>query len=178
MARNTRSAQRGEIVPMASGNREIVEGPATRWMTPEPAAFPIEQMMGMGQPGGALTTIDPALALGAVGGAESYETPISSAKGQVIRLLPMTAVWLVLTAGVVWLMGLSWPYLLIGFAALTAATYWRMNLDGHEHSRNGLERYRVRAATQVRLDENAKAHELRKMALEGYLRHLEGGQGQ
>jgi len=28
------------------------------------------------------------------------------------------------------------------------------------------------------MDENAKAHELRKMALEGYLRHLEGGQGE
>lgn len=176
MQQKRRSAQ-GEIVPMPSGNREIVEGPNTRWIGGD-VQFPIEQMMNMGQTGGALTTIDPALALGAVGGSESYETPISNAKGQVIRLLPMTIVWLVLTAGVVWLMGLSWPYLLIGFSALTAATYWRMNLDGHEHSRNGLERFRVRAATQVRLDENAKAHELRKMALEGYLRHLEGGQGQ
>lgn len=175
MQRNTRSAQRGEIVPLPSGERgrEIVSGPATRWMAGDGPDFPIEQMMNMGQ-GGAMVTIDPALHQ--TGGSESYETPISSAKGQVIRLLPMTAVWLVLTVGLVWLLGLTWPYLLIGFSALTAATYWRMNLDGHEHSRNGLERYRVRAATQVRLDENAKSHELRKMALEGYLRSIERGE--
>ena len=175
MTQTRRTAQRAEIVPLPSGNREIVEGPNTRWIGGD-VQFPIEQMMGMGQPPAAMVTIDPALHQ--TGGAESYETPITAARGMVIRLIPMTIVWLVLTGGLVWLMGLSWPYLLIGFSALTAATYWRMNLDGHEHSRNGLERYRVRAATQVRLDENAKAHELRRMALEGYLRHLEGGQGQ
>ena len=171
---NTRT-QRGEIVQA----REVVSGPATRWMAPveQNIAFPIEQMMNMGQ-GGALTAIDPQLTLGAVGGSESYETPVSSAKGQVIRLLPFSVAWLLLAVGVVWVLGLSWPYLLLMFSALTAASYWRMNLDGHEHSRNGLERFRVKAATQVRLDENAKSHELRKMALEGYLRHLEGGQGQ
>ena len=41
-------------------------------------------MMGMGQPTDAMVTIDPALH--GVGGSESYETPVSSAKGQVIRL--------------------------------------------------------------------------------------------
>jgi hypothetical protein len=174
MKRRQATAQRAEIVP---SGRDVVSGPATRWMA-EPEQFPIEQMMGMGQTGGALTAIDPQLTLGAVGGSESYETPISSAKGQVIRLLPFSVLWLVLAVGVVWVLGLSWPYLLLMFAGLTAASYWRMNLDGHEHSRNGLERYRVRAATQVRLDENAKAHELRKMALEGYLRSIERGQGQ
>jgi len=51
----------------------------------------------------------------------------------------MTIVWLVLTAGVVWLMGLSWPYLLIGFSALTAVTFIRLNGQEFEHSRNGVE---------------------------------------
>lgn len=176
MAQTRRTAQRGEIVPMPSGSREIVEGPNTRWLPSDGVQFPIEQMMGLAQPGGAMVTIDPALHQ--TGGAESYETPVSSAKGQVIRLLPFTLAWLILAVGVVWVLGLSWPYLLLMFSALTAASYWRMNLDGHEHSRNGLERFRIRAATQVRLDENAKGHELRKMALEGYLRSIERGQGQ
>ena len=169
---NTRT-QRGEIVQA----REIVSGPATRWMADDGVQFPIEQMMNMGQ-GGALTAIDPQLTLGAVGGSESYETPVSSAKGQVIRLLPFSVLWLVLAVGVVWVLGLSWPHLLLMFSALTAASYWRMNLDGHEHSRNGLERFRVKAATQVRLDENAKAHELRMKMLDGYLKSIERGQGQ
>ena len=177
MQQKRRTAQM-EIVPMPSGERgrEIVSGPATRWLPGDGVQFPIEQMMGLAQPGGAMVTIDPALHQ--TGGAESYETPISSAKGQVNRLLPFTVAWLVLAVGVVWVLGLSWPYLLLMFSALTAASYWRMNLDGHEHSRNGLERYRVRAALQAKLDENAKGHELRMKMLDGYLKSIERGQGQ
>ena len=35
---------------------------------------------------------------------DRYSTPITRAKGQVIRLLPFAAVWLILTGGVVWLL--------------------------------------------------------------------------
>jgi len=147
-------------------------------MTPDPAAFPIEQMMGMGQPPAGMTTIDPALALGAVSGAESYETPISSAKGQILRLIPFSLAWLLLAGGIVWMLGVGWQWFFVYFSILTAFSYYKLDKNGHEHSRNGLERFRVKAALQAKLDDNAKAHELRKIALEGYLRHLEGGQGQ
>ena len=102
--------------------------------------FSIERLAGSdaGQAGGHLVTVDPALYNG-TGVSEEYATPVNRAKGQVIRLLPMTIVWLVLTAGVVWLMGLSWPYLLIGFSALTAVTFIRLNGQEFEHSRNGVE---------------------------------------
>ena len=123
--------------------------------------------MGMGQPTGAMITIDPALH--GAGGSESYETPVSSAKGQVIRLLPMTIVCLVLTAGVIWLMGLSWPYLLIRFSALTAATFIRLNGQEFEHSRNKVERHRIDAAAALREKELDQTHELKKMALTTYL---------
>ena len=162
---------------MPSGSREIVEGPNTRWLPGDGVQFPIEQMMNMGQTGG-LSTIGPSLTLGAVGGAESYETPVSAAKGQVIRLLPFTIAWLFLAGGIVWVLGVDWQWFFVYFAILTAFSYYKLDKNGHEHSRNGLERFRVKAATQVRLDENAKAHELRKMALEGYLRSIERGQGQ
>lgn len=170
MSQIRRTAQRGEIV---QSGRDVVSGPNTRWMPADPVQFPIEQVIGGGQLG---AYVDPALM--PTGGGESYETPVSSAKGQVIRLLPFSLAWLVLAVGVVWVLGLSWPYFLLMFSALTAASYWRMNLDGHEHSRNGVERFRIRSATQIRLDEIAKDHELRRMALEGYLRHLEGGNEQ
>ena len=172
-----RRTTQGAIVPMPSGERgrEIVSGPATRWMV-EPEQFPIEQMMGMGQPSGAMITIDPALHQ--TGGAESYETPVTAAKGQILRLIPFTLAWLFLAGGLVWMLGVDWQWFFVYFAILTAFSYYKLDKNGHEHSRNGLERYRVRAATQVRLDENAKAHELRKMALEGYLRHLDGGHEQ
>ena len=72
MSQTRRSAQRGEIV-QAGSSRDIVEGPATRWMAPveQNIAFPIERLAGndAGLVGGALAQLDPAI-LGAVGGSE------------------------------------------------------------------------------------------------------------
>ena len=164
-----RTAQTDITVYRDSG----VSGPATRWLAPQQdnVNFPIEHLVGndVGQVGGALTTIDPQLTLGSVSGSEEYATPVSRAKGQVIRLLPFSVIWLFLTGGLVWLLGLSFPYLLLGFAVLTAATYWRMNRDEFEYSRNGLERHRVDAATDLREKELDQTHELKKMALTTYL---------
>ena len=170
MQQSTRTEQRGEIV---QSGRAAVSGPATRWMPGDNIDFPIERLGGgdVGTVGGALAPLDPAI-LGAVGGSEEYATPTSRAKGQVLRLLPFTAVWLILTGGLVWLLGLAFPFFLVGFALLTAATYLRMNLDEFRYSRNGLERHRVNVAADVRFDEAEKTHELRMKALSGYLKHL------
>lgn len=174
MQRTTRSAQRAEIVPMPSGERgrDVLSGPATRWMMPEEnnIAFPIERLAGgdVGQVGSGLAPLDPVI-LGGLGGSEEYSTPVSRAKGQVIRLLPFSVVWLLLTGGVVWLLGLTLPYLLIGFALLTAATFVKMNGQEFDHSRNGLERHRVDTAADLREKEMDQQHELRSKALDAYL---------
>ena len=115
-----------------------------------------------------MVTVDPALYNG-TGGSEEYATPVSRAKGQVIRLIPFTVIWLLLTGGVVWLLGLSFPFLLVGFAVLTAFSYYMMNRDEFAHSRNGLERHRVNAAADLREMELTQTHELKKMALQTYL---------
>ena len=168
-----RTAQRGEIVPLPTGERgrELVSGPATRWLPADGMNFPIEKLAGgdVGQVGGSLALTDADRVLGAVAGSEEYATPVSRAKGQVLRLLPFTAVWLLLTGGLVWLLGLSFPYLLVGFAILTAATYVRMNGQEFEHSRNGLERHRVNAAADLAEKQLDQTHELKKMALTTYL---------
>jgi len=121
----------------------------------------------VGSVSGHLATVDPALI--ATAGSEEYATPVSRAKGQVIRLLPFSLVWLALTGGLVWLLGLTFPYLLVGFAVLTAFSYWRMNRDEFEYSRNGLERHRVTEAADLRRTELENTHELKKMALQTYL---------
>ena len=165
---NTRT-QRGEIV---QAGREVVSGPATRWMAPveQNIAFPIERLAGgdVGTVGGHLVTVDPALYNG-TGGSEEYATPVSRAKGQVIRLAPFAIVWLVLSIGIVWLLGLTWPYLLLAFSVLTAATFIRLNGQEFEHSRNGVERHRIDSATDLREKELDQTHELKKMALQTYL---------
>lgn len=160
------SAQRGEIVQQ----RDIVSGPATRWMPADNIQFPIERLAGgdVGQVGGAKIPFDPAL-YNAPGGSEEYATPVSRAKGQVIRLAPFAGVWLVLSIGIVWLLGLTWPYLLLAFSVLTAATFIRLNGQEFEHSRNGVERHRIDAVTDLREKEMDQTHELKKMALTTYL---------
>lgn len=153
-------------------SREQVSGPNTRWLLPE----------SHGQPPAALldnsrqlpAAYDPAFTSHENSGGVEYATPITRAQGQVIRLIPLSIVWLLLTGGVVTLLGLGFAHLFVLFAILTAVTYWRMNLDEFKHSRNGLERHKVDSAVTVRLTELDQAHELRKMALEGYLAQLGG----
>ena len=159
----------GGEVEVEQHQRAAVTGPNTRWLPGEGLAFPIDRLAGpdVGSVSGHLATVDPALIASA--GSEEYATPVSRAKGQVIRLLPFAAVWLLLTGGVVWLLGLTFPYLLIGFALLTAATFVKMNGQEFDHSRNGLERHRVNRAADLRKTELENTHELKKMALQTYL---------
>ncbi len=159
----------GGDVEVEQHQRAAVTGPNTRWLPGDGLNFPIERLAGpdVGSVSGHLATVDPALIASA--GSEEYSTPITRAKGQVIRLLPFSVVWLLLTGGLVWLLGLTFPYLLVGFAVLTAFTYYMMNRDEFEYSRNGLERHRVNAAADLREMELTQTHELKKMALQTYL---------
>ena len=157
-------------VEVEQHQRAAVTGPNTRWLPPDAMNFPIERLAGsdVGRVGGAMVTVDPALYNG-TGGSEEYATPVSRAKGQVIRLIPFSLTFMILGVGIVWLLGLTWPYLLLWFAGLTAFTYWRMNRDEFEYSRNGLERHRVDAAADLKEKELDQTHELKKMALQAYL---------
>jgi len=157
-------------VEVDAHQRGAVTGPNTRWLPGDGLDFPIESLAGQdaGRVGGHLVTVDPALYNG-TGGGEEYATPITRGKGLVWRLLPFSVVWLVLGVGVVWLLGLTFPYLLVWFGLTTAVTYWRMNKDEHEYSRNGVERHRIDEAAGLREMELTQTHELKKMALTAYL---------
>ena len=165
--------RRGEIVPLPSGERgrELVSGPATRWLPADGMNFPIEKLAGgdVGQVGGSLALTDADRVLGTVAGSEEYATPVSRAKGQLVRLIPFTVAWALLTWGLVWVLQLSAPYFLLGFAVLTAATFVKLNGQEFSHSRNGLERHRVDAAADLAEKQMDQNHELKKMALTTYL---------
>lgn len=149
-----------------------ITGPSTRWLKPlatdEPPNALLEPMQT------APVMYDPAFISHENSGSAEHATPRSRATGQVIRLLPFSLVWALLVWGLVWILGLSAPYFLAGFALLTAVTYYRMDKNEFQYSRNGLERHKVDSALTLRLTELHNSHELRKIALEGYLRHLEG----
>jgi hypothetical protein len=150
-----------------NAQRTAISGPNTRWMLPEQQP-PAQLLAPMQQ--GAIVTVDPAFTSHENSGSEEYATPGSRAVGQLIRLLPFTIVWALLVWGMVWLLQLSAPYFLFGFAVLTAATYWKMNRDEFDYSRNGLERHKVDSALEVRLTQMEYDQQLKSKSLDAYLK--------
>jgi len=155
-----------------TAQRMALSGPNTRWLRPlagenhEPPAALLAPVQNVP------VIYDPAFASHENSGSEEYATPTGRAWGQAIRLLPFSVVWLFLGIGVVWVLGMSWPWLLIWWGALTAATYYTMDTNEFRHSRNGVEHAKISAALTVRLREMENNHELRRMALHGYLKSL------
>lgn len=91
----------------------------------------------------------------------------------VVRLAPFSVVWLALAVAI----GVAARSSVVGlltFALLTGMTYAAMDRTEYRFSRNGLERYRIDAAERIALEQMAHVQELRRLALEMYLRQLEG----
>ena len=98
-------------------------------------------------------------------GATEKTSGMDRSNAWVVRLIPFSVTWLVLTIGVVWLSGIHGAWGLLIFAGLTGLTYYKMNAQEYRHSRNGLERHKVDTLAELKFDEQDKTHELRKMAL-------------
>ena len=75
----------------------------------------------------------------------------------------------------------QWPagamVTLLLFALLTAVTYYRLNRTDYEYSREGTERHKIDVTADLARRKLAHEHELRRMALETYLRTLERHEG-
>jgi hypothetical protein len=60
------------------------------------------------------------------------------------------------------------------FAALTAFSYYRLNRTDYDYSREGTERFRVATAADLAREQMRHEQELRRLALEAYIRQIEG----
>ena len=112
----------------------------------------------------ALTTLE---------GARESTSGMDRSKALVVRLMPYSAVWLVLSVGVSWAASMGGWFVLIFFAALTSVTYAYLDRTEYQFSRNGLERHKVDTLAGLKRDEMAHQQELRRMALEATLKMLE-----
>ena len=90
----------------------------------------------------------------------------------VIRLLPITVVWLVLSIGVVWKFQLGREDTVLIFAVLTALTFYSMDKNERYDSKHGVEHHKIDSA--VYLTERKLEHdqELKSMALQATLKQL------
>jgi hypothetical protein len=100
-------------------------------------------------------------------------TPIERAIGLGIRLIPFTAAWLVLAGGLLLVLkGPVIPFLV--FALLTAITYYLMSRQEYDYSAAGLERHKADLAHDLQAQRLEQEHELKRAALNSYIKHLEG----
>mgnify|MGYP000930996625 CR=1 FL=1 len=124
---------------------------------------------------------DLARALETADGAQERTSAMDRAKALRVRLVPFVGLWALLgvIVGVVVLYvaqnapGAALGGLLV-FTALTSATYIKLNGQDYAHSREGTERHKVDTAAYLVERQMDNEQELRRMALEAYLRQIEG----
>lgn len=112
--------------------------------------------------------------------AQEKTSAVDRARGLQLRLWPFLVLYGLAglaVGGVVWLVAANVPIAallaVLTFAGAGIFTYRRMNLDDYDHSGAGVERLRITEAAQLQREQMEQTHELRRMALETYLRRLE-----
>ena len=110
--------------------------------------------------------------------------PLARARALQIRvgtLLALYAVLAVVVGTAIWMVAGIWPVgAMTGalvFVALGSASYLKLNSQDYAHSAHGTERFRIDTAADLAHARMQHEHELRRMALEAYLRNLEGHNG-
>lgn len=124
--------------------------------------------------------VDLATAWAAVDGARENTSAMDRARALRVRLLPFACLWALLgvIVGVLVLYiasnapGAAMGGLLV-FTALTSATYIKLNGQDYAHSREGTERHRVDSAVYLAERQMENDQELKKMALDAYLKQME-----
>lgn len=110
-------------------------------------------------------------------GSTERTNSMERSKALVVRLLPFSVVWLILSIGVSWGASMGGAFAVTFFAALTAVTYAYLDRQEREFSRNGLERHKVNTLADLKLAEMSHQQELRRMALETTLKMIERRDG-
>lgn len=92
----------------------------------------------------------------------------------VVRLIPFSAVWLVLTYGIVWKFGLERIDGVLIFSVITAYTCYRLDRNERYDSKHGVEHHRIDSATYLTERQMELEQENRRAMTQAYIRYLEG----
>lgn len=124
---------------------------------------------------------DLARALETADGAQERTSAMDRAKALRVRLVPFLWGWVglsVIVGAVVLIVAQNAPgaalLALLTFSGLTSVTYYRLNRTDYDYSREGTERHKVDTAAYLVERQMDNEQELRRMALEAYLRQIEG----
>lgn len=114
-------------------------------------------------------------------GAREQTSAMDRAQALRVRMFPFVLIWggvgMIVMAGLL-LAALEWPLASLAgalvFAAMSAVTYYRLNRTDYDYSREGTERHRLDVAADIAYARMEHEQELRRMALEAYLKFLNG----
>lgn len=157
-----KAAERNFVTPAPLATRQPVTIDAPAWMVQS-------QQQDLTR---ALETAD---------GAQERTSAMDRARALRVRLIPFVLLWAllaVIVGAVVLYVAQNAPGAALGgllvFTALTAVTYVKLNTTDYQYSREGTERHKVDTAAYLTERQMEHEQELRRMALEAYLRQLEG----
>jgi hypothetical protein len=115
-------------------------------------------------------TIEPAFV--PHGHVEEHTTSTDRSVALIIRLIPFTLIWLVLSLAVVWLLAVDNAVGYLLFAVLTAFTYYMMDRSEREFSTTGLERHRIDVAASLAREKMRTDAHLRREVVRAHLNLL------
>ncbi len=103
------------------------------------------------------------------GDVQEHTTPTQRSVALIIRLIPFTIIWFVLSVAVVWLLSVNHAVGYLLFAVLTALTYYLMDRSEREFSTNGLERHRIDVAASLAREKLRTDAHLRREVVRAHL---------
>lgn len=102
------------------------------------------------------------------------------AAGFVLRMLPLTAVWLILSTAAAIVLGMLagtvWAFVggLMLWGVLTAITYLAHDTQERRYAAGGIERHRLDLAHDLERTRLEQEHQIRRAVIDSYIKRLEG----
>jgi len=101
-------------------------------------------------------------------------TPVDRSHALLLRLLPITLVWLVLAIALAFALHIEFAFTFVLFAALTWWSYYTMDGQERYDSATGVEHHRIDAAERLASQKMEYDAQLRREITQAYLKQLEG----
>jgi hypothetical protein len=100
--------------------------------------------------------------------------PMERSKALIVRLLPVSAIYMVLAIALAFAFNVALVWAFVGFAALTWWSYYTLDAAERYDSATGVEHHRIDAAERLASQKMDYDAQLRREVTQAYLKQLEG----
>jgi hypothetical protein len=101
--------------------------------------------------------------------------PMERSKALIVRLLPVTAIYLVLSLALAFAFNVALVWAFVGFAALTWWSYYTLDSAERYDSATGVEHHRIDAAERLASQKMEYDAQIRREITQAYLKQLGSG---